>query len=199
MVSKWGLFKYVFLGAHPSVMDDGPATATSTHHEPDQIPLDVLRQRLAQEQAERPVMPVPEEGKIAVAIQKTDNFVLVYIQLSETTKHVLSNSRILQTPVDEFYLDMSDRLHETFRDIDDLPSELVSYREKQDEKRERIKQFTAPHYITLDNFLANPFRHPVSNPREALEYIEKLKTKILPKVKALIESASGPQSESFQL
>jgi hypothetical protein len=124
---------------------------------------------------------------------------LVYIQLSEVTKHILSESRSLETRVDEIHIDMSDRLREHERLIDSLDERFVSKREKEDDKRKLAAQFAEPTYITLGGMLADPYRHYVKNPQEAVEYIDKLKTKILPKVKSIIESHSVPKSESFEL
>jgi hypothetical protein len=165
----------------------------------EQIPIEEINARIQRAKADRPTMPPITEGVMSVAIRRRDDFVEVFIELSEATKHLLSDPDILAIPVDEFKTDNSAALREALRVIDDLPDNLVSKREKEDERRERIEQFNRPDYITLNNLLANPYRHYVPNPQDAAEYIEKLKTKILPKIKTIIENRAKPDTETFQL
>jgi hypothetical protein len=149
----------------------------------------------------RPAMTLPTTGTISVAFEQTEDSVWVWIDLSETTKHILSDAKALDTPVDEFYLgDKSGELRQMLRDIDDLEeTRFYTKRDKEDEKRKRTEQWNAPQYITLREILANPHRHYEPDPQRRLEYLDKLKNKILPKVKSIVEGHSQSKSGSFEL
>ena len=143
----------------------------------------------------RPVMAPPSEGTMSVGLQQTQNFVWVWILLTETTKQTLSN--VMQEPVDELEIDMSDALREHIRMIkQQVPED--SY-ERQDEIRKITELFNEPHYVTLEQILAFPYRHPAASAQEAADYIARLKDKILPKVKAMIEAQSNSKTQTFQL
>jgi hypothetical protein len=175
-----------------------PASSSSSITQAD---IQAEEERVRQLAPPRPAMTVPSPGNISVAFHQTDDAVWVWINLSETTKHILSDAKALETPVDEFHLDgTSSILRKMLNDIDDTP-EMLHYtkRDKEDEKRQRIEEWNRPQYITLREILANPFRHYETNPQRRLEYLDKLKTKILPKVKTIIEGHSRPKTESFEL
>jgi len=161
----------------------------------------VEEQRVRQLAPPRPAMTVPAAGNITVAFQQTDDAVWVWIDLSETAKHILSDAQALNIPVDEYYLNSkSEELRKMLRDIDDLEeSEFYTHRDKKEEKLRRTEQWNAPQYVTLREILANPHRHYERDPQKRLEYIEKLKNKILPKVKSIIEGHPHSKSGSFEL
>ena len=75
----------------------------------DKAHFEAVRERLAREEASRPPMAPIKDGVMSVAIKQIDDVVLVYIQLSEVTKHILSDSHALEIRVDEIQLNSSEQ------------------------------------------------------------------------------------------
>ena len=153
----------------------------------------------------RPAMTLPPEGGMSVAIEQDNVAVWVWIVVSEATKQTLS--KVMEEPVDQFPLDVEDRnrrLRELMRDWDqDHDSNLYSDRERQSLREtyfaESKKMFLTPDYILLRNMLAEPFCYRISGAQETVDYIDRLKTKVLPKIKTMIQQQSRPTKESFEL
>jgi hypothetical protein len=151
----------------------------------------------------RPVMAPPPDGGMSVAIHQTDDAVWVWILVTEVTKQTLS--KVLKEPVDQFPDDpeatermMRDYRRQTEHIAKVAGSHYDKYEQEADLSKAK-KMFSEPTYIHLRHMLANPFRYPVSSPHAATEYIDRLKTKVLPKIKTMIQAQSQPKTESFEL
>lgn len=146
----------------------------------------------------RPHMNPPPEGGMSVGVQKTDGFVWVWLDISETTKQTLS--RVMDQTVDEIPTDDEERTERSVREhLAAVDGTFANARERQEYSTDFRRKMFAPTPVTLGEMFANPFRYPTPNAHDAAEYTEQLKTKVLPKIKAMIEGQSRPQTESFEL
>ncbi len=155
------------------------------------------------EQPPRPLMTPPRDGTMSVAIEKTHNAVWIWILLTETTKQTLA--MVLKEPVDQYPKDMDQarlRYDEFIRDIDNIwanndKNTRAMYHDKY--ALEGKKLYLTPSYIFLREMLKSPFRYDVKSAQEAADYVERLKTNVLPKIKSMIEAQSRPSTEQFEL
>lgn len=153
----------------------------------------------------RPVMSPPQDGGMSVGIAQADDAVWVWILITETTKHALS--QVMQEPIDHYPLDLelaNQRVREYTRETDRIGPLSTDTKEQWEYKRTNDlafakKTFLTPRPILLRELLANPFRYPVSSAHAAAEYVERCETKILPKIKTMIEAQSRPKTETFEL
>jgi hypothetical protein len=159
--------------------------------------LEANRELLARNRAERPPMPPITDGVMSVAIKRKETIVLVFIQFSEVNKHILSDSRALEIPVDEYKYDRSDEIEDSMQEIYKIKS--MSKEKKDQWRRETVELYSEPIKITLGQMLADPYKRGFESQHEAIEYIEKLKTQILPKMKKIIEANSRPDVETLEL
>jgi hypothetical protein len=144
-----------------------------------------------------PMMTQPVDGTISVGIKKTDDSVWVWIRLTETTKQTLS--KVMKEPVDQYPLDV-ERIERSIREhVAGVETTFHDAREKQEYVTNFRKKMMAPTNILLRDMLSNPFRYPVKNAQEAAEYTDRLKTKVFPKIKAMIEGQAHPEEETFQV
>jgi hypothetical protein len=157
--------------------------------------LEANRELLARNRAERPPMPPITDGVMSVAIKRKETIVLVFIQFSEVNKHILSDSRALEIPVDEYKYDRSDEIEDSMQEIYKIKS--MSKEKKDQWRRETVELYSEPIKITLGQMLADPYKRGFESQHEAIEYIEKLKTQILPKMKKIIEANSRPDVETL--
>ena len=173
-----------------------------------------INQQLRKVKNERPPLPSPSKGNISVGYKHIDDAVYVWIELSEVDKQVLSQAQLLDTTVDEIedakaiqeqVNSYSEIMDETTERIDAQLSAKLRGRLDYTPKERRTKldeyrqELVDKNSVSLRDILSNPYRRAVTTPAEAAAYIEKLKTKILPKVKSLIETHSSPLSGSFDL
>jgi hypothetical protein len=145
----------------------------------------------------RPMMPPIKDGLMSVGIQQTDEAVWLYIEVSEVTKHILSQTDAGLTTVDETNPDRTEYLE---KDIAFYKRLYHDDPQKRDEAiRSARKMYTAPIPVLLKEILRDPYRHPVKNTVEAVEYVAHLKKSVLPRAKAAIEAHLRPKTETFQL
>jgi hypothetical protein len=128
MVSGWGLFKYVFLGADPSVMDDSPAKearkaerAAASAPPPPQKQAPVPQPpnpQISLPPPQRPEGPQTIQGTMCVDVTQTDRTVDVWIWLSEEAKFIVQQSGLLDTPIEENFEGLKAHMQEFAADYD---------------------------------------------------------------------------------
>jgi hypothetical protein len=118
----------------------------------------------------------------------------LYLEASEEEKAIIKLNRLDEIVLDGKTFDTSQKdaqgLAEAKNDIE---------RKILQEVYEATSSFVRK--ITLADYLENPFKWGFDTVVEANEYADKLKTKILPRIKEIMatNSQTGPTSESFEL
>jgi hypothetical protein len=145
----------------------------------------------------RPAMKPPPHGGMSVAIQQTDGWVWVWVLVSETTKQTLSS--VLNQSVDEYPAN-PERTEQSIREhLAGIDATFSSHGERQKYTSDFRRKMMTPTPIMLRDMLKNPFRYPATDAQKAVDYIDRLKTKVFPKIKGMIEAQSGPKTETFEL
>jgi len=152
-----------------------------------------------------PAMTPPQDGTMSVAIHRDTDAVWAWVLVTETTKQALS--KVMKAPVDEYPLDIDQaerRVREFKVQIEQtFTTPPFSKTERdlkiQDSLAKVKKLHFTPRPILLRDFIAGPFRYPVSSAQEGAEYVDRLKTRVFPKIKGMIEAQSRPRTETFEL
>jgi hypothetical protein len=168
-----------------------------------------INEQIRAAQAEKPIVSPPRDGNIGVGIKQTTDAVYVWIELTQADKDRLASSGVLDTQIDE-RLDREaiEKEVSIFSEIIDETDAEIARLSKgaydiSDDKAEQLRAFReeleAKNRILVRDLLANPYRHQVKNRAEAITYTERLKSKVLPALKTVVEQHSRPASEAFQL
>lgn len=155
---------------------------------------------------EAPTMPPPREGALAVGLRQVGNYVYVWLQVSEAD--LIRLRSVMHVAVDEYPRNLA--LEERGTELYMAGLKEAYYRagltEEQVEKhlrkdaQEEKKRLSKPEYITLQQMLQFPFRYEPSIRGEThADYLDRLRTKVLPKIKQMVEFAGKPKDEQFEL
>jgi hypothetical protein len=152
-----------------------------------------------------PAMSQPSDGGMSIGIKQVPDAVWVWVGVNEVTKQALTG--VLKTKIDEFPLD-EERAQQSLREFSATLEELISVPpfspaearlKRQEHLAQAKKDFFTAKPIQVRDLISGPFRYPVSNAQDAADFIERLKTKTLPKLKKMIEAQSDAKTQTFEL
>jgi hypothetical protein len=150
---------------------------------------------------EEDVVIRPEEvkkspfGKKTVIPAETQRFLCLslYVELSQEEKAIININHLDQIVLD---VNVRDTTEEDERELANARNEI----ERQIREAAQNPKHTFERSITLADFVANPFEWRFYTVREANEYANKIKAKILPHLKEILTAnyQVGPTSETFE-
>jgi phage terminase Nu1 subunit (DNA packaging protein) len=165
----------------------------------------------------------PVKGIMRVDITQTPQTVDVYITLSEQSKFLVDNNHLGSVPIEQNFEKLSEHMAD-FRGMlgsayDETDANIAAQLSgdalegwkktnaqwRAEEKarqpheiKEEEQRYKEQNTIYLRDYLQNPYRKIVDNPLQASQFLKRLETDYLPKIKATIEGAAPSQTKSYE-
>ena len=165
----------------------------------------------------------PVKGIMRVDITQTPHTVDVYITLSEQAKFLLNNNHLGSVPIEQNFEKLSEHMADFRRLLGSAYDETdaniagqlsgsdLEYWKRTNAEWRAEEKARQPHEIKaeeqrykeqntvyLRDYLQYPYRKIVENPLQASQYLKRLETDYLPKIKATLDTAAPSQTKSYE-
>jgi hypothetical protein len=214
-LEEWGLVTTTYKTKAPKTEERRIASVISESLEPPKPELPPPNP------PETPATPV--KGLMRVDVTRTPQTVDVYITLSEQAQFLVNGNHLGSVPIEQNFENLTEhmatfkrRLSTAFDETDaDIGNQLSGSaldgwkkmnaewraedkarqpQELEDEKQRYLERNT----VFLRDYLQNPYRKVVENPLQASQYMKRLETDYLPKIKATLEGAAPSLTKSYE-